>query len=202
MDDEEIFNDLDDMDDLMGELDFDPAFEPLVRSRANTWHGRAVTDPQAGRDDDPRRLTPTCVDGMPTPVRAPALSASTAETGGGGVDGDDPMQMSSGVRKTNSRRNAWGNMSYADLIAMAIESSPDKRLTLAQIYSWMVDNVPFFKDKGDSNSSAGWKVSWYIYWQPVVDMLWGIVLKINSILCMCYVGISNVFINVILLLNW
>lgn len=62
-------------------------------------------------------------------------------------------------RKSSARRNAWGNYSYADLITQAIESSPDKRLTLAQIYDWMVRSVPYFKDKGDSNSSAGWKNS-------------------------------------------
>ncbi|XP_058431179.1 forkhead box protein O3 isoform X1 [Marmota monax] len=62
-------------------------------------------------------------------------------------------------RKCSSRRNAWGNLSYADLITRAIESSPDKRLTLSQIYEWMVRCVPYFKDKGDSNSSAGWKFS-------------------------------------------
>lgn len=61
-------------------------------------------------------------------------------------------------RKSSARRNAWGNYSYADLITQAIESSPEKRLTLAQIYDWMVRSVPYFKDKGDSNSSAGWKV--------------------------------------------
>nr|XP_005889034.1 PREDICTED: forkhead box protein O6 [Bos mutus] len=59
----------------------------------------------------------------------------------------------------SSRRNAWGNLSYADLITKAIESAPDKRLTLSQIYDWMVRYVPYFKDKGDSNSSAGWKNS-------------------------------------------
>lgn len=58
-----------------------------------------------------------------------------------------------------SRRNAWGNQSYAELISQAIESAPEKRLTLAQIYEWMVRTVPYFKDKGDSNSSAGWKVT-------------------------------------------
>lgn len=63
------------------------------------------------------------------------------------------------LRKSSARRNAWGNYSYADLITQAIESSPEKRLTLSQIYDWMVRSVPYFKDKGDSNSSAGWKVS-------------------------------------------
>lgn len=50
-------------------------------------------------------------------------------------------------------------MSYADLISQAINSTNDKRLTLSQIYDWMVQHVPYFKDKGDSNSSAGWKNS-------------------------------------------
>lgn len=63
------------------------------------------------------------------------------------------------LKKTSSRRNAWGNQSYADLITQAIGSVPEQRLTLSQIYEWMVQNVPYFKDKGDSNSSAGWKVS-------------------------------------------
>lgn len=61
--------------------------------------------------------------------------------------------------KKSSRKNAWGNLSYADLITQAITSSPDQRMTLSQIYTWMVDNIPYFKDKGDSTSSAGWKNS-------------------------------------------
>ena len=56
------------------------------------------------------------------------------------------------------RRNAWGAASYADLIAAAIESSPDKRLTLSQIYDWMVSNVQYFSERADGSSSAGWKV--------------------------------------------
>ena len=60
--------------------------------------------------------------------------------------------------KKGSRKNAWGSRSYADLITQAITSSPDQRMTLSQIYTWMVENIPYFKDKGDSTSSAGWKV--------------------------------------------
>lgn len=56
-------------------------------------------------------------------------------------------------------RNAWGNMSYAELITQAILSSPEKRLTLAEIYEWIVKNVPYFSDKANSPSTAGWKVS-------------------------------------------
>ena len=69
------------------------------------------------------------------------------------------LDVAGQLRKAKSyRRNAWGNQSYADLITRAIESTPEKRLTLSQIYDWMVRFVPYFKDKGDSNSSAGWKV--------------------------------------------
>ncbi|KAK2557953.1 Forkhead box protein O [Acropora cervicornis] len=67
-------------------------------------------------------------------------------------------QLSEGPKKS-SRKNAWGNLSYADLITQAIQSSAEQRLTLAQIYEWMVNTIPFFRDKGDSNSSAGWKNS-------------------------------------------
>lgn len=77
---------------------------------------------------------------------------------GPGDDEKGPGPTVEAPKKNSSRRNAWGNMSYADLITQAIQSSPENRLTLAQIYEWMVQNVAYFKDKGDSNSSAGWKV--------------------------------------------
>jgi hypothetical protein len=55
-------------------------------------------------------------------------------------------------------------MSYADLITQAIKSSADQRLTLAQIYEWLVKNVSYFREKGDSVSSTGWKVRkiWFL----------------------------------------
>ena len=68
------------------------------------------------------------------------------------------LASAAAAKKGSSRRNAWGNLSYADLITQAIQSAPEKRLTLSQVYEWMVANIPYFKDKGDSNSSAGWKV--------------------------------------------
>jgi len=61
--------------------------------------------------------------------------------------------------KPNARRNPWGNSSYADLITMAIQSAPDRRLTLSQIYDWMVGTLPYFTERADNSSSAGWKNS-------------------------------------------
>jgi forkhead box protein O3 len=117
-------------------------FEPQTRARSNTW---------------------------PCPRPEDNNNISHSPGGGNGIpcqlnphDGSEMGNSAGGLllpKKSTSRRNAWGNMSYADLITQAISSSPEKRLTLSQIYDWMVTNVPYFKDKGDSNSSAGWKVS-------------------------------------------
>ncbi|CAF0827398.1 unnamed protein product [Didymodactylos carnosus] len=81
-------------------------------------------------------------------------------------DGNFDEQLSLHIEKElgldeqqTNRKNAWGNLSYAELIAKAIENSHQKRLTLAQIYIWMVKYVPYFRDKGDRKSSSGWKNS-------------------------------------------
>ena len=77
---------------------------------------------------------------------------------------ESPVPNSMGVSTSKQSdsakrmRNAWGNMSYADLITQAILSSPDKRLTLSEIYEWIVQNIPYFADKASSPSTAGWKV--------------------------------------------
>ncbi|TRZ02030.1 hypothetical protein DNTS_024188 [Danionella cerebrum] len=137
----------------------DPDFEPQSRPRSCTWPlprpdisavkagGADGSESTAGTpptEEDKHDAQPMTAE----PDRV-ALSEGGALVGLGGAT----------PRKGSSRRNAWGNQSYADLISQAIENSPEKRLTLAQIYDWMVKTVPYFKDKGDSNSSAGWKNS-------------------------------------------
>lgn len=114
-------------------------FEPQIRARSNTW---PLPRPE-------NFVEPTDESG-----------ANGGGSGGSGGGGNKCLPVPAvPAKKNSSRRNAWGNLSYADLITQAITTSPDKRLTLSQIYEWMVQNVPYFKDKGDSNSSAGWKVS-------------------------------------------
>ena len=124
-----VYGEIDKMD-----TDEDPNFEPQIRARSNTWPlrpNREVLEAQTG-----------------SPVSDELIENHREK---------DPLGLN--TKKSGSRRNAWGNLSYADLITKAIQSSPEKRLTLSQIYDWMVQNVPYFKDKGDSTSSAGWKVS-------------------------------------------
>lgn len=117
--------------------DLETGFEPQTRARSNTWP-------------------------LPRPEEYAEGNAPAAKEGAEGGTPPHQTQLTQGgllpVKKNSSRRNAWGNLSYADLITQAITSAPDQRLTLSQIYDWMVTNVPYFKDKGDNNSSAGWKV--------------------------------------------
>ncbi|KAG9276462.1 forkhead box protein O1-B-like [Astyanax mexicanus] len=125
------------------QVDADPDLEPQSRPRSCTWPlPRPDPFPENGEllvKAEPDSVS-SCREALP--CSAPGLDVAGQ------------------LRKAkSSRRNAWGNLSYADLITRAIESTPEKRLTLSQIYDWMVRYVPYFKDKGDSNSSAGWKNS-------------------------------------------
>lgn len=72
---------------------------------------------------------------------------------------DPGIEQGLNTKRKFARKNAWGYCSYADLITMALERAPSKQMTLAEIYDWIVANIPFFKDKGDHNSSIGWKNS-------------------------------------------
>uniref|UniRef100_A0A4W5QE48 Fork-head domain-containing protein n=1 Tax=Hucho hucho TaxID=62062 RepID=A0A4W5QE48_9TELE len=97
--------------------------------------------------------------GAPAELKHPACAPVPIAAGAPTCMSGAALDVAGQLRKAkSSRRNAWGNQSYADLITRAIESAPEKRLTLSQVYDWMVRFVPYFKDKGDSNSSAGWKV--------------------------------------------
>lgn len=144
----------------------DYGLEPLQRARSNTW-----PLPRPDAEDGGPQIS----DGSPPQLLEIVVGGGNGIVGGatgvgppssGGLHPPQQPQAAGGMvagpaKKTSSRRNAWGNQSYADLITQAIGSVPEQRLTLSQIYEWMVQNVPYFKDKGDSNSSAGWKVRLY-----------------------------------------
>ncbi|XP_006002823.1 forkhead box protein O1-A [Latimeria chalumnae] len=119
-------------------------------------------DPKAAAGVDFQCCQENCVHPSQQPQLQQQLAPQQQQVPQAALTSTSPASAasSSAQRKSSSsRRNAWGNLSYADLITKAIESSPEKRLTLSQIYDWMVKSVPYFKDKGDSNSSAGWKNS-------------------------------------------
>uniref|UniRef100_T1PAT3 Forkhead box protein O n=1 Tax=Musca domestica TaxID=7370 RepID=T1PAT3_MUSDO len=125
--------------DLVAEL-HESGFEPQTRARSNTWP------------------CPRPENFVEPPDELESTKASNQQLAGGDSQQTNVPSVNA-AKKNSSRRNAWGNLSYADLITHAIGSASEKRLTLSQIYEWMVHNVPYFKDKGDSTSSAGWKNS-------------------------------------------
>ncbi|XP_004621596.1 forkhead box protein O4 [Sorex araneus] len=138
-------------------IDLDSDFEPQSRPRSCTWplpRPELAPEPSGPPEVEPGLGEKVHPEGRAEPILLPSR---LPEPAGGPQTGI--LGAVTGPRKGGSRRNAWGNQSYAELISQAIESAPEKRLTLAQIYEWMVRTVPYFKDKGDSNSSAGWKNS-------------------------------------------
>lgn len=164
-------------------VDIDPDFEPQKRPRSCTWPlplsesgaskpgtNDADVIPEEEDDDGGGSQKPSGDEGGGDGGGGASSQRVEVQTGSFKEEtAEDPpssshtptaalASASQQLRKTSARRNAWGNYSYADLITQAIDGSPEKRLTLSQIYDWMVRSVPYFKDKGDSNSSAGWKV--------------------------------------------
>merc|ERR1711892_352912 len=122
---------------------------PQQRDRCNTWPGQvqggspAPSPPYSNHS--PGQALPSVTEDESKEEEEDDLSPSSP--------------LGSYKSKTNARRNPWGNSSYADLITMAIQSAPDRRLTLSQVYDWMVGTVPYFTERADSSSSAGWKNS-------------------------------------------
>ena len=126
--------------------DLESGFEPRTRARSHTW--------PLPREEYIEGNAVPCVSAIKEGAEG-VESAATSQHGSIAGQGTGLLP----VKKNSSRRNAWGNHSYADLITQAITSAPDERLTLSQIYEWMMQNIPYFREKGESNSSAGWKVS-------------------------------------------
>ncbi|XP_044765614.1 uncharacterized protein LOC123321892 [Coccinella septempunctata] len=60
------------------------------------------------------------------------------------------------VCKPRSPRKPMQLANYCDLITDAINSSPEKRMILTEIYQYIMEHVPFFKDI-DQKGKDGWK---------------------------------------------
>lgn len=56
--------------------------------------------------------------------------------------------------EASQHRDGKPPYSYASLITFAINGSPRKRMTLSEIYQWICDNFPYYREAG-----SGWKVS-------------------------------------------
>lgn len=84
--------------------------------------------------------------------------ASKSSTGGTShssdeFEQDDSSQDSPRLTGNTPQKDGKPPYSYANLITFAVNSTPRKMMTLCDIYQWIQDNFPYFKDAGN-----GWKV--------------------------------------------
>lgn len=96
------------------------------------WSPRATQ-----RDNPPRRsLQPQSHHGL-----------AAAAAGTHGAQPEDAAAANGGLKRKPP-------YSYSTLISFAINSSPTKKMTLSDIYTWICANFPFYRDAG-----TGWKNS-------------------------------------------
>ena len=113
------------------------------RGRCNTWPRSECWSP-------PDSHSPA---GLARLARLPSLTEETDQGEGEAEVGDTKVDET-----PYGRRNPWGPFSYAQLITQAICSEPDQRMTLNQIYEFLISNFPYFAERRSHQQSAGWKV--------------------------------------------
>ncbi|XP_037783548.1 forkhead box protein J3-like [Penaeus monodon] len=103
----------------------------------------------------------------------PRLNARGALSAGGiwleGVNDPPELVQADSSTPPSPPTNSKPPYSYANLITLAINSSSKRKMTLAEIYQWIIDNFPYYRQ-----ASAGWKcsgvelgVEWQtLEWQP------------------------------------
>ena len=66
---------------------------------------------------------------------------------------NSPLDTNAMLDHDGQQRDGKPPYSYANMITFAVNSTDKKKMTLSEIYSWICDNFPFYKDAGN-----GWKV--------------------------------------------
>lgn len=83
---------------------------------------------------------------------------------------NSPLDTNATLNNNDSSTTRDGKppYSYANLITFAINSSIKKKMTLSEIYNWICDNFPYYKEAG-----SGWKVCMTIFWTGVSEFPFG-----------------------------
>ena len=67
---------------------------------------------------------------------------------------NSPLDITATYESQGQQKDGKPPYSYANLITFAINSSAKKKMTLSEIYLWICENFPYYKEAGN-----GWKVS-------------------------------------------
>ena len=114
------------------------------RARCNTWPSQPVSQVSSQSWTSPHLH-------HPPPPHLPSLVEQT--------DPAEEIESDTKVEEGHyGRRNPWGPYSYAQLITQAICSQPEQRMTLNQIYEFLISHYPYFAERRSHQKSAGWKV--------------------------------------------
>ncbi|KAI8334625.1 hypothetical protein BC941DRAFT_79693 [Chlamydoabsidia padenii] len=101
-----------------------------------------------------------------TTTSTPSPSISTERSSS---TSNNRKQLIQNTKDMHVEKNTEGKppYSYATLIKYAIENSPDNKMTLSEIYHWVIEHYPYY-----STAGSGWKVGRHpICMKRLTDMI-------------------------------
>lgn len=101
------------------------------------------------------RMPPTDVAAGITASSTSSSGCATSTTSNNSKKSDSDVTTGSNSTSSGANSNdVRPQYSYVALIVMAIQSTPSKKMTLNEIYTWIMDNFSYFR-----NNRKGWQNS-------------------------------------------
>ena len=103
----------------------------------------------------PTQLPPVATTTTVAAAPAAAVVVQSSQSSAQRAEPHRPIDLTAEYKGgDHGKRDGKPPYSYVNLITFAINSTPRRRMTLNEIYQWIVDNFKYYKNAGN-----GWKVS-------------------------------------------
>ena len=103
----------------------------------------------------PTQLPPVATTTTVAATSAAAVVVQSSQSSAQRAEPHRPIDLTAEYKGgDHGKRDGKPPYSYVNLITFAINSTPRRRMTLNEIYQWIVDNFKYYKNAGN-----GWKVS-------------------------------------------